>query len=212
MNKARPQVSKLTRKAARNMARKANPKVSAPDKAPAADPATEAILRHWRESVPNDRIAHLIRDAARGVTRGLQLRLARHEVSFGHWVFLRILWAEDGLNQRELSDRAGLMESTTHTALRRMEEQGYVIRTNRPGNLRKQHVFLTPAGRALKKKLVPLAESVNKAATAGIDPADMATTRQTLLAMIVNLAQDEASAAAQGDAMPSTRSMRRRTR
>ncbi|MFK7966494.1 MAG: MarR family winged helix-turn-helix transcriptional regulator [Burkholderiaceae bacterium] len=211
MSKARPQTRKLTSKTARKASAKSSAPDKAPDKAHAADPATEAILRHWRESVPDDRIAHLIRDAARGVTRGLQLRLARHDVSFGHWVFLRILWAEDGLSQRELSDRAGLMESTTHTALRRMEEQGYVTRRNRPGNLRKQHVFLTPSGRALKKKLVPLAESVNKAATAGIDPADMTITRQTLLAMIVNLAQDEASAAAQGDAMPSTRSMRRRT-
>jgi len=177
--------------------------------AAAADPATEAILQHWRESVPNDRIAHLIRDAARGVTRGLQLRLARFDVSFGHWVFLRILWEEDGLSQRELSDRAGLMESTTHTALRRMEDVGYIVRRNKPGNLRKQHVNLTPRGRALKKKLVPLAEAVNEVATAGLDPADVVTTRKTMLAMIVNLAKDEASAAAQGEVMPSTRSMRR---
>lgn len=175
----------------------------------AADPATEAILQHWRESVPNDRIAHLIRDAARGVTRGLQLRLARFNVSFGHWVFLRILWEEDGLSQRELSDRAGLMESTTHTALRRMEDVGYIVRRNKPGNLRKQHVYLTTQGRALKKKLVPLAEAVNEVATTGLDPADVAITRKTMLAMIVNLAKDEASAAAQGEGMPSTRSMHR---
>ena len=30
---------------------------------------TSAILRHWREAVPNDRLAHLVRDAARGLTR-----------------------------------------------------------------------------------------------------------------------------------------------
>lgn len=174
-----------------------------------ADPATEAILQHWRESVPNDRIAHLIRDAARGVTRGLQLRLAQFDVSFGHWVFLRILWEEDGLSQRQLSERAGLMESTTHTALRRMEEVGYVVRQNQPGNLRKQHVFLTPQGKKLKRVLVPLAEAVNEAASHGISAADIATTRQTLFAMIVNLARDEARAAEQGHGMPSTRAMRR---
>ena len=26
---------------------------------------TEAILRHWREAVPDDRLAHLVRDTAR---------------------------------------------------------------------------------------------------------------------------------------------------
>ena len=28
----------------------------------------EATLRHWLEAVPNDRLAHLVRDAARGLS------------------------------------------------------------------------------------------------------------------------------------------------
>lgn len=174
---------------------------------PASDSGTEAILQHWREAVPNDRIAHLIRDAARGVTRGLQLRLAEFDVSFGHWVYLRILWEEDGLSQRELSERAGLMESTTHTALRRMEAANYVVRKNLPGNQRKQHVFLTDFGKSLKHKLVPLAEQVNQVATKGIAAADIVTTRAVLLEMIVNLAADEAKALAAGRVIPSTRTV-----
>ena len=100
----------------------------------APDAATQAILRHWHEAVPDDRMAHLVRDAARGLTRALQFRLAAHGVSMGHWVFLRILWDEDGLSQRELAARAGLMESTTHTALRRMEALGFIERRKRPGD------------------------------------------------------------------------------
>ncbi len=53
--------------------------------------STDPILRHWREAVPDDRLAHLIKDAARAMVRGLQMRLAQHEVSFGHWAFLRVL-------------------------------------------------------------------------------------------------------------------------
>src|SRR5262245_12184934 len=60
-----------------------------------ADAGTEAILRHWREAVPNDRFAHLVKDATRGLLRAMQMRLARHGVSFGHWAFLRILWESD---------------------------------------------------------------------------------------------------------------------
>ena len=75
-----------------------------------ADAGTRAILRHWREAVPNDRLAHLVKDATRGLLRALQMRLARYGVAFGHWTFLRILWEGDGLTQRELSDRAGVME------------------------------------------------------------------------------------------------------
>ena len=30
-----------------------------------ADSETQAILRHWQEAVPNDRLAHLVKDAIR---------------------------------------------------------------------------------------------------------------------------------------------------
>ena len=36
-------------------------------KNPAASP-TDEILHHWREAVPNDRLAHLVKDATRGPT------------------------------------------------------------------------------------------------------------------------------------------------
>lgn len=172
------------------------------------DAATQQILRHWREAVPNDRIAHLIRDAARGVTRALQIRLADHHVTFGHWVYLRVLWEHDGLTQRELSERAGLMESTTHTALLRMEQAGYVQRRTQGDNKRRQHVFLTRQGKALKKKLVPLAESVNEIAMSGISDRDIGVTRRSLLRMIENLATDEIREAERGKLVPSTRALR----
>ena len=94
----------------------------------------------------NERIARLVRLAARGFNRALQLRLQTQNVTFGQWIFLRILWQEDGLSQRELSERAHLTEPTAHTALSRMEELGYIERRNVAGNRRRQHAFLTEKG------------------------------------------------------------------
>jgi DNA-binding MarR family transcriptional regulator len=166
---------------------------------------TEAVLKHWREAVPDDRFAHLVRDAARGLTRALQYRLSQYKISFGHWVFLRILWEQDGLTQRQLSVRAGLMESTTHTAILKMANLGYVERTNPPGNNRKLAVCLTAKGRALKSKLVPLAEDVNVIATEGISDEDLETTRQTMLKIIEKLALDEAKSIGDGLRITPTR-------
>ena len=45
---------------------------------------TQKILRRWRDAVPNDRLAHLIRDTERAFRRALQIRLAPHGVPFGH--------------------------------------------------------------------------------------------------------------------------------
>ena len=149
------------------------------------------ILRHWREAVPHDRLAHLIRDTERAFRKSLQMRLAAHGVPFGHWSFLRILWEQDGLTQRELSDHAGVMEPTTFAAMKTMEAQGYVERRQLPTNKKNIYVYLTDHGRALKEKLVPLAEQVNHVSTGGVTATDVARTRKVLLAMIENLAQDE---------------------
>jgi DNA-binding MarR family transcriptional regulator len=152
---------------------------------------TQRLLSHWRDAVPDDRMAHLVKDATRALVRSLQMRLVAHGVSFGHWTFLRILWERDGLTQSELSREAGVMEPTTFTALKTMEASGYVVRRQLAGNRRKVHIFLTARGRALKRTLVPLAEAVNRVAVRGVASSDVAATRRTLLAMLANLAQDE---------------------
>ena len=161
---------------------------------------TQSILKHWHESVPDDRLAHLVRDAGRAFNKRLQVRLQQHNVSFGHWTFLRILWTSDGLTQKELSDLAGVMEPTTFSAIQAMEALGYVARKQKPDNRKNMYVHLTPKGKALKKALVPLAVDVNHVAVHGVSQAELLTTRKVLLKVIENLAQEEA----QMDGRPST--------
>ena len=175
-----------------------------------ANGGTRAILRHWREAVPNDRLAHLVKDATRALVRALQMRLAEHGVSFGHWTFLRILWETGGLTQRKLSEEAGVMEPTTFAALQAMEKLGYITRRQMPENRKNVYIHLTPKGNALKGRLVPLAEEVNNIAIRGVKPAEIATARRALLAIIENLARDEAASANERRRVPSTRELARR--
>ncbi len=162
---------------------------------PATPDDRDEILRHWREGVPEDRLAHLVRDCTRAFQRALTARLAAHDVSFGHWTFLRVLWERDGITQRALSQRAGVMEPTTFAAVTAMEKRGYVVRRQRPGNRKNVYVHLTRAGRALERKLVPLAVAVNRVGVRGVAPADVRAARRVLLAIIANLARDERPAA-----------------
>jgi DNA-binding MarR family transcriptional regulator len=175
----------------------------------AGEAVTRQMLRHWQEAVPNDRLAHLVKHAARGLARALQMRLTEHSVSYGHWTFLRILWEAEGLTQRQLSDEAGVMEPTTFSALNAMEKMGYVTRRPSPTSRKEVHVYLSPKGRALKTKLVPLAEEVNAVALGRVDPGDVAATRRTLLTLIANLAADEAESLTLHRRIPSTRELSR---
>jgi MarR family transcriptional regulator, organic hydroperoxide resistance regulator len=170
---------------------------------------TDAILRHWREAVPNDRLAHLIKDATRALLRALQMRLNEHSVSLGQWTFLRILWEANGISQRELSELAGVMEPTTFWAVTAMEKLRYVTRKKKHNNKKMVYVFLTPKGRSLKRKLVPLAEEVNRIAVENVNPQDITMMRRVLLVMIENLARDEAQPNKRLR-IPSTRELARR--
>ncbi|MBI2768015.1 MAG: helix-turn-helix domain-containing protein [Burkholderiales bacterium] len=143
----------------------------------------------------NERMAHLVKDAARSFLRSLQARLASEGVSIGHWTFLRILWDKDGLTQRELSYEAGVMEPTTVIAVRAMEALGYVTRERRGDNRKSYYVFLTPKGRKLQAKLVPFAEEVNARALTGVAEDYVTITRHSLRAMLKNLASDPVLAA-----------------
>src|SRR5262245_66165738 len=79
------------------------------------------------------------------------------------------------------------MEPSTFAAIKAMEGLGYVTRRQVPENRKNVYVHLTPKGRALRRKLEPLAEEVNAIAVRGASAQDRAATRRTLLRIIGNL-------------------------
>ena len=107
-----------------------------------------------------DSVGYQIRATHRALQRFLQLKIEPHGVTLGMWYFLRALWHEDGLTQRELSRRAGTMEPTTLNAILNMEKKGLVRRVQNRKDRRKWHVHLTAKGRRLKAELIPLARDV----------------------------------------------------
>ena len=161
------------------------------------------------DEIEEERLAHLVKDAARAYIRALQLRLAEHSVSYGHWTILRILWRHDGLSQRELSELAGVTEPTTFAAVKALEALGYVERTHLPGNKKKVHVFLSKTGRALRRKLEPLATEVNTLSVEGVSEEDVLTTRRVLITIAQRLVADEMALAERGRRVPSTQEVGR---
>jgi DNA-binding MarR family transcriptional regulator len=132
-------------------------------------------------------IGYVLRDTYRGFSRALQSKISPHGVSIGQWYFLRVLWDEDGLTQRELSQRVGMMEPTTVTALNGMERRGYVKRVRNAKDRRKINIYLTDKGRALRAKLLPFVPEINRVATRGIADADLERMKSLLAAMKKNL-------------------------
>ena len=153
----------------------------------------------------DERLAHLVRLVAKGFSRCLQIRLAKHGISFGHWTYLRVLWEEDGITQRDLSARLGLMEPTVHSALTKMLKAGLIHREHKSGNRKKNYIYLSETGRSLRAELEPLAVEVNEVASEGMPDDLVDQLRSALIDMYENLSVDEANSVKQGLSMPSTR-------
>ena len=151
-----------------------------------------------RELPFDSSVGYQLRMANRATQRYLQSKIEPYGVTTGMWYFLRALWQEDGLTQRELSRRIGTMEPTTLTALAAMEKAGFISRERDPEDRRKLHVLLTPKGRALEAELLPMAQEVVQQATAGFSPEDRARFLGYLAAVQRNLG-DVAGAPETGD-------------
>jgi DNA-binding MarR family transcriptional regulator len=139
------------------------------------------------ELPPSQSSGYLVRDAHRAFQRVLERRIAHFGVTRGHWYFLRVLWMEDGLTQRELSARVGMMEPTTVVALRSMEKAGLVRRARSPEDGRRTLVSLTPLGRRLERQLLPVARQIVRAAEKDIGRRDVEVFRRVIARMTKNL-------------------------
>ena len=110
----------------------------------------------------------------------LQLQIQPYGVALGMWDFLRTLWNEDGLTQRELAVAVGTTEPTALSAIALMERNGIVRRQKNTQDRRRINVHLTDKGRALEAVLLPLAKEVTDCAGTGLAPDE----KEALLKML----------------------------
>jgi len=130
---------------------------------------------------------YLVRDAHRAFQRLLERRIAAYGVTRGQWYFLRVLWTADGLSQRELSARVGMMEPTTAVALRSMERSQLIRRLRAEDDRRKVQVFLTAKAKRLRNELLTVARDITADAEQGIAARDLANFRWVIARMTANL-------------------------
>lgn len=130
---------------------------------------------------------YLVRDAHRAFQRLLERRIAAYGVTRGQWYFLRVLWTADGLTQRELSARVGMMEPTTAVALRSMERSQLIRRLRAADDRRKVRVFLTAKAKRLRNELLTAARGITADAEKGIAARDLANFRRVIAHMTANL-------------------------
>jgi DNA-binding MarR family transcriptional regulator len=139
-------------------------------------------------------VGYQIRITHRLIERQLYKRIQKHGVSLGAWYFLRVLWQEDGLTQRELSQRLGMKEPSALGAIREMSASGLVKRVADTKDRRKINIYLTERGRLLEDELLPVALEMNRSIIEGLSDRESA-----MLIEILGLIQNNMRASPEGD-------------
>jgi len=155
--------------------------------APAEAPLQERLENSIQPSLGWS-LGYVFRMADRAFAESFRQELAPHGITLGQWYFLRELWDEEGLSQRELSKRVGVREPTTGTAIDLMVRRKLVVRKKRPNDHRSFYVYLTPKGRALRNKILKLAIRFNERAVQGFDTTRLHTLRQDIFQIVTNVA------------------------
>jgi DNA-binding MarR family transcriptional regulator len=136
---------------------------------------------------PIESAGYLVRDAHRAFQKLLEKRIAAYGITRGQWYFLRVLWIEDGLSQRELSARVGMMEPTTVIALRSMEKTGLIRRARTSEDKRVAKVWLTTKAKRVREQMLLLARGINEDACHGLSREEFETFRRAITHMTGNL-------------------------
>ena len=125
-------------------------------------------------------IGYQARLSYRLLEKYIQRALVAHDIKIGMWYFLRVLWLEDGLTQRELSRRVGTAEPSALEQLRKMEARGLIVRRRSDGDRRKSLVVLTPEGRRLENVLLKYVDELNAVAFEGFSNGEVNLLRELL--------------------------------
>jgi len=117
-----------------------------------------------------------------------EFREQGEDITPEQWALLIRLWERDERTQNELSEATFRDAPTISRILAGMEARGLLDRQVDPQDGRARIVRLTPRGRALRKRLVPVVERIVQRMVGQIPERDLVTTRSTLRRMFENLA------------------------
>jgi len=132
-------------------------------------------------------IGYHLRQLSESWTDMMHRIIDKHGITHGQWRYLRELWEEDGLSQRELSLRVGRQGPTTVSALKLLERSGFARVERSDHDRRQTRVFLTERGRSIAAEMEPIVSHVEAIGLAGFDEEEVRTLKRFIVRIQRNL-------------------------
>ncbi len=120
-------------------------------------------------------------------TRALNLSLRAHGLDYPRWRVLAVLNEHSGASMGRLADLTSVDRTTLTYTLNLMEREKLVVRRARESDRRNLEIGMTPAGRRLFARILPLALAETEKALAGFAPSEIEALRGALRRIADNL-------------------------
>jgi len=137
----------------------------------------------------NDSLATLLSKTTRALSTRLHSMFmqAGFDVTAEQWMILLLLWGEDGRFPYQIADIIGKDRAAITRLVDGLEKRNLVVRIVDKNNNRQKQVYLTPQGKAMRDKLVPLAIANTAQAQTGLSSKEIELCKGVLRTMYSNL-------------------------
>lgn len=123
--------------------------------------------------------------ASRLIIREYQPHLDRLGITYPQYLVLMVLWEEDNLTVNDIARKLILNTNTVTPLLKRMEQQGIIMRKRSDEDERKVIVQLTAKGRKMQEEAARIPESlVTRLAASNLDMDELVRLKDSLNSII----------------------------
>jgi DNA-binding MarR family transcriptional regulator len=134
-----------------------------------------------RDSIPKY-ISMLYRSGSSYISK----RLSKYNIGSGQHTFLAYLYHHDGVTQEQLSNDLYIDKSTTAKALKKLENEGYILRKVDEKDRRAYRVYLTDKGQAIIGDLFSILDEWNDTITKDFSEEEKELSIKLLQRMVEN--------------------------
>lgn len=128
--------------------------------------------------------------ASRLITREYQPLLDSLKITYPQYLVLMVLWENDPLPVNDIAKKLILNTNTVTPLLKRMEQQGLILRKRSEKDERMVHVHLTEKGKILQEKASQIPEElIKRLSDSHLKPEDLVRLKENLIAIIYLLSK-----------------------
>jgi DNA-binding MarR family transcriptional regulator len=128
--------------------------------------------------------------SSRLITRLYQPLLDELDLTYPQYLVLLVLWENDGLSVKEISEKLILNTNTSTPLLKRMQQQGLITRNKSEKDERKVLVHLTEKANLMKEKAAKIPHSLfNQISDSDLSVKELIALKETLDSLINHLSK-----------------------